>query len=304
MWGFLEKLRYPMLALFLGAVLAVLAYFQVSTVKGLTLTPLDRTRLPLLVIGVSVIVASLVGAAASVQLDNPFRFGSASVHKAGEGFVAEVGQSTLAVMFGRVEDIANPVPTSLTVLPANEFFDDECITDTRSALGAFMAAKFAGQTREVEAAITEALGGKPTTRVEREAGRMVPSYGIGTCVFLDRVKSAYRILLVAVTTHRAGMGLRAEVTTLFRAVEQAYCIAVDRRIDEVTVPLLGSGHGCLGKEVALFALLLAWVERLCQPNGPRITVRIVVFRASPGVKPQIARGTVRRLLRDAVGMFQ
>ena len=48
---------------------------------------------------------------------------------------------------GRIEDFRAPVQTVI-VLPCNEYFDDQCAYDTRSALGAYVNKVFPGKTDE------------------------------------------------------------------------------------------------------------------------------------------------------------
>src|SRR5262249_112316 len=43
----------------------------------------------------------------------------------------------MTLRFGRIEECRCEGPGSVIALPANEFFEDECITDPRSALGSF-----------------------------------------------------------------------------------------------------------------------------------------------------------------------
>lgn len=56
------------------------------------------------------------------------------------GFIVRCGtRSDLTVRFGRIEDCTCDEPGTVIALPANEFFDDECVSDVRSALGSFVA---------------------------------------------------------------------------------------------------------------------------------------------------------------------
>jgi len=67
---------------------------------------------------------------------------------------------------------------------------------------------------------------------------------------------------------------------------------------------MGSGHGGLKKEVALFALLLAVCDFITKPNGHHLkTINIVVFQSSKKDKPLISRIISKRLLKISTGMF-
>ena len=54
---------------------------------------------------------------------------------------------------------------------------------------------------------------------------------------------------------RGGEGLRAEMSYIFKAVNEIQRTVADKRLSSVYVPLIDSGHGGLKKEVALFSML-------------------------------------------------
>jgi len=301
MLDLLQKARFQVLLLAAGVVLAVLATFRVDDLKALKLVPLDSPVVPILVLGVTLIVASLVGASATAYTEGLSElFGGVKVAVSGGASSARIGDATIAVEQGRLEaSVAKPQDT-LVVLPANEFFDDACIADSKSALGAFIQAKYPGQMPALQALVASRLRARATQRVQREAGVMMDSYGPGATVFLDRVLgSDFRLLLVAVTTHRQGEGLRATPGILFNLVQAAYVTAREHRICEICLPLLGAGHGTINAELALTAQLLAWCEILYRmPSNMRI--RIVVFQADKSAQPSLATKRSKRLLRFAL----
>jgi hypothetical protein len=171
-------------------------------------------------------------------------------------------------------------------------------------LGAYIHTKFSNQISEIQQLINEKLASFPSRKVEKERGVFQQSYGTGTCVFLESpLKTSQRIILAAATSKRAGEGLRGEISFNFRAVNEVYRIAADKRLRKVYLPVIGSGHGCLRSEVALFSLVIAWAEILCKPTSPHIQINIIVFRQNDKASPEISRRVVRRVLRMAVGMF-
>jgi len=56
------------------------------------------------------------------------------VAKTEKGYEVPLGRSCLRVGYGRIQDAKASESASAVVLPANEFFDDECIHDDRSVL--------------------------------------------------------------------------------------------------------------------------------------------------------------------------
>ena len=70
--------------------------------------------------------------------------GDAKITKTQAGFRLRFDSNfVIDVNFGKIEDIS-PENHSAVVLPANTSFDDECIRDSRSALGSFFLKHFPG----------------------------------------------------------------------------------------------------------------------------------------------------------------
>lgn len=69
--------------------------------------------------------------------------GSSNVWECADGFRASVGASEISIVTGRIEDY--PVgPEKVVVLPCNEYFEDHCTSDTRTALGMYINRRCAG----------------------------------------------------------------------------------------------------------------------------------------------------------------
>ena len=94
---------------------------------------------------------------------------------------------------------------------------------------------------------------------------------MGTAVLLQRPLD-YRglILVVSITTHRTGVGLRATPSALLAAMENVFATVTDHgRIDSVRMPLLGAGHGGLRAERSLLTLAISWAEFLTRCENQR-----------------------------------
>ena len=112
------------------------------------------------------------------------------------------------------------------------------------------------------------------------------------------------MLFLSVTTKRAGQGLKAEMSYIFKGVEKVQQIMSDKRLGSVLLPVIGSGHGGLKTEVALFGLLLAICDRVKKSAGHHISkIDVVVFQASDGDQPSITKPAAKRMLRISAGMF-
>lgn len=306
MLALIEKVRYSIAALILGVCLVVLASYRIVDIKAFHLEPLPAPNRVILLVGIGLIGISVIAGAVS-------QFGDAlwlpsfarNVKKTSSGWCARVGGANINLGFGRVEELAKPISTALVVLPANEFFDDECITDTRSALGAFVQQHFAKQKADILFAVQRSLIDVPTVHVERAKGEMRASYQVGSTAYLSNaLNSGWNILLVAVTTQRAGEGLRAEIRTIFTLANAIETTMADHRLTDVVVPLIGSGHGGLRKPAALSALLVAFIEVLRRPAGHGIrNVTIAVFQEDARAKPSISQRLARRTMARAIDLY-
>lgn len=220
-----------------------------------------------------------------------------------DGFCTKFRYTDLRIRFGRIGESDTKEPGSVVALPATEFFDDDCASDMRSALGAYLNLAFPGKIPEVQRAIFDQLKGKKTEMVEREPGTFYESYGVGKCIYLDNILgSGRRVILVSITTKRAGVGIRCEPHFLFKAMN-AICQTInDHRLDHLEIPVMGSGHGGLEPELALLYLLLAIRAIVESDSGIRAhlkSVSIVVFQKDPTAEPSIPQGKVARILSAA-----
>jgi hypothetical protein len=190
-------------------------------------------------------------------------------------------------------------------LPANEYFDDECINDTDSALGAYIQKTFEHQVRDIEKLIIEKLQGTNVEKVEKEHNQFKDSYGVGTCIYLEKpLLTNKRIILVSVTTKRAGEGLLAEPSFIFSAIKSIRQVMVDNRLNELYIPLIGSGHGGIKKELALLYMLLAILSVLQDKSGHHIRqVNIVIFQKDKGSNPLIKKDSVKRMVSYAKSFY-
>jgi hypothetical protein len=215
----------------------------------------------------------------------------------GDGFVVHCGvRSDLTLRFGRIEECPCEGEGSVIALPANEFFDDECITDARSALGSLVLHHFRDQVDAFRGLVARERHQRKPILVERESNRYAESYGVGTSLWLDApLGSRLRLILTAVTRKRVGEGLKAEPAYLFAAVRSISRIMNDKRLTELHLPLFGAGHGDMDDRVALFCLALA----LATDRDIR-QATIVVFRKAPNARPSIDAQLARRILSGVV----
>jgi len=303
MFKFLEKQSYLAILLVLGVLLIVFSLFDVNDISKLQLTAREGVIWFLAGIGILLTVASLFFYAQDRLTLGWFK--SAPVHQKGDHLQAKCKHAQIGVYFGQIQEVANNFPNSMVVLPANEYFDDECIHDKKSALGAYVGSAFPNQAADVQLLIKQNLAASESTMVEKEPGVTQASFGVGSGVFLKNpLHSDQPVLLLAVTTKRSGEGLRAEMSYIFEAVKKIQQVASDNRIDSVCIPIMGTGHGGLPKSVGLFSLILAICDGVSKPSGHHISeYNIVVFRPGHGQAPAVSARASKRILKTAIGLF-
>lgn len=230
---------------------------------------------------------------------------SAGVQQHGDGWRCRVGQTDVVVRFGRLEDVAAVAEDAIVLLPANEFFDDACVTDSKSTLGAFAKRHFDGREPRLLDEVRQRLASQPKTPVVLDGGTTKHSFAVGTAVYLRRaLETHWNVLVAAVTTDRPREGLKAEIRTLFTVVQELRATMATHRLHEAILPLLGAGHGGMRPRAALSALLVALIETLQRPDAHTMkSVTIVVYRHDPTADPLIPKRQVRELMGRALNIY-
>ena len=310
MFKFLENPKYPVLLSTFGFLLVIVSHFEVKDITKFQVLKAANPIYSLYVLGVLIILASITIYFLESEIDSSLNASLSfltrrnKIIRLNNGFSSTINQSEIRIVFGKIEEIESVPDDSLFVLPTNEFFDDECMHDLKSSLGAFINAKYPNQISQLQDLISKQLQLLQSHSVEKETNAFKESYGVGTVIFLDSpLESKQKLLLVSVTTKRAGEGLRAEMSYIFQVINGVQRIMADKRLNSVYIPVMGSGHGGLRKESALFGMLLAASDVMKRPSGHHIKkFSIVIFRAEDGGKPSISPAIAKKLLRISTGM--
>lgn len=214
-----------------------------------------------------------------------------------DGYGVVLGSSKFNVRFGRIEKIDHSADDWLVALPANEYFDDECINDPRSALGAFMKHHFNDKIIDIQELVRGALSKERSEQMRKTPEISANSYGVGKCVFLSQPLSAsLRIAMVSVTTHRVDVGLRADPAYVFEAAASLHRLMANRRLSRLCVPIFGSGHGGLRGEISLLCMLTAFSELSRRAGQNLREVNIIVYKQGESTTPSISEANVKHAL--------
>lgn len=211
-----------------------------------------------------------------------------------------VGGCEIRIVCGRIEDQRLDAKTAM-VLPCNEYFDNLCVEDTGTALGAYVHRNFDGDAGEFAELISkqcvETLG--TGTHYQKTDHERAVSFGIGRCLLLQSpLNHSVTVALVSTATQRAGQGLAARISYLFDAMRGLVARLADARLASITMPILGSGKGGIHAPLALVGLLLAVAEaaRYSEAGRQLKTVTVVVFQADRNQPAVVDPVVIRRAL--------
>lgn len=277
--------------------------FKVNDFTKFSIEALPTPNIPALLIGVVLLALSII-IYFEVGIDifnlNPVKIKSLK----NESLSVKINRACIIVHFCKIEEVEKK-EDAVIVLPANEYFDDDCIKDKKSSLGAYVDKYFKNQIREFQKVVSKELSEKnlPFTGQNKKDGEgLQNSYGIGTCILLKKpINISETVLLVSVTEQRAGFGLYSNISFVYKAVNGIYKKVTDNRIRNIYLPLLGSGHGGLNKRIALLSLVTAFAELIEKDGGSKIqTLNIVVYKSGKVV--DIERKIVKKILKFGVGL--
>jgi hypothetical protein len=93
-----------------------------------------------------------------------------------------LGRAEVLIETGRIQNYQSSDSGAVIALPANEYFDDECILDTSSSVGAFIQQHFKDNIPDFVRHVKTELVDIPSQRVPRAERRVDESYGIGRLI--------------------------------------------------------------------------------------------------------------------------
>ena len=211
-----------------------------------------------------------------------------------------VGGCEIRVVEGRLEDHTGDAEVTVA-LPCNEYFDDRCVEDKGSALGAYVNRVFEGQGTAFVSLMKDECRKKFGVGEEQQKtdDERATSFGPGRCVLLVKpLGRSVSVALVSTTTQRAGEGLAARISYLFDGTRELVTRLANARLNKVLMPILGAGHGGIDPPLAFVGLLLAIAEaaRYGQGGQRLKTATIVVFKRDEDSAADVDKVIVRRAL--------
>jgi len=307
----LIKLRYSVILLVAGVLMLLLGQYTLSgALNKLQVQSKPVPSLIDLMTGWSLILVSILLSALDYEEITGWK--SCKLKTTNTGFSTTFRDSELYVDFGALEKIYTPAESNVLVLPANEFFDNRCLNDVRTAAGAFIRSHFDNaQSTALGEQIRQRLQNCPNEDVQRKDSQtgtieVSKSYGTGTCVYLEHpLGTPYRLIFAAVATDRAEIGLRTEMASIFEVLRRVHGIVANQRaITTIYLPLLGAGKGGVPAQLAFRALTIAALEARCAAGGHAIReIHIVVYKPETG-EPKVSLKSSKKAVRELVTLYQ
>jgi hypothetical protein len=252
----LLKQPYWVIALVFGVALVSFPCLTVDTDYHLTLHP-PTTLLPV-VLGIALLVLSSTafgfpllakrtsGANALGGLDLK------RVTEANGALWTNVSGCRIQLLNGRIEEYRHE-PGAAIVLPCNEYFDDRCVGDMKSSLGAYVNRTFEGQVAAFAALIKDECRKKMGAGVapQKTDEERAVSFGAGRCLLLTKPLGiaipVFQLLSYLLLRSELAQGLAPRISYLFDGMGELFTHLADARIDEVVMPIMGSGHGQIAR---------------------------------------------------------
>ena len=208
---------------------------------------LGQPKLALLIIGIILLISSPILHVYTRQ--------SGQIHEkltTKKGMRYSFNQLIINVKVGKIQEVSGLTKNTAVVLPANTSFIDDCITDDKSALGAFFLEFFPEKISKVSGDIEQQLQ-KRGHQKDEDA-----SYPPGTTIILpEEYNTPAKCIMTASTIRREKVGILTSPNTICECIRQVFEITADKKIERLYMPVLGGGHGGLDINDAMFFLILS-----------------------------------------------
>lgn len=243
----LIKQPYWIIALILGSILIIFPCVTIDKENFQSHAP--TTFLPVSM-GIGLLVVSLFSFGFTLwsnhkkELQTAGGLDLSQVKETKGALSINIGKCLVRVIEGRIEDQPFNSDEAVVVLPSNEYFDDECARDKKSALGAYVGRTFENQVDEfvklVKAEARKTLG--PGVPQQKSRDEKLESFGAGRCLLIKSpLGKSVPVALVSTTTQRLDQGLSGRLSFLFDGISDLFKCLGQKRLDRIIMPVLGGG---------------------------------------------------------------
>jgi hypothetical protein len=232
--------------LLFGFLLVIFSFLSFDGIENVSFT--GQPKLVMLILGIVLLIGSSL----------MYVFTRSSSERTGkkltikEGMSFSFNQFTINLKVGRIQEISGVNKNSAVILPANTTFVDDCITDEKSALGAFFLKFYPEKISKISEDIERQL---QQQRYQKDEDN---SYPPGATIILpEEYNTPAKSVMTASTIRKEKVGIWSSPSTICECIRQIFEITADKKIEKLYTPVLGSGHGGLDINDALHFLILS-----------------------------------------------
>jgi hypothetical protein len=138
--AFIQKTPFQTLLFAAGFLFVLISTFRIDNIGKGQISPYPTPLYPTLILGVCLVASALCAFAWTLYLSWELQVvtTAARIERSKDWIVARVGESSITLVLGRLEESVTDPTQALVVLPAHERFDTLCFSDTKSALARTM----------------------------------------------------------------------------------------------------------------------------------------------------------------------
>jgi hypothetical protein len=178
----------------------------------------------------------------------PFFYKKSALFKATTNF----GQLEVLLKFQKIQDADVSKKEDLFILPVNTTFIDDCINHKDSALGSFFANHHSDKISSFTEDIRKTLDKKGINSESEE------NYKTATALILpSKFSLPSKLMLVASTIRKPKSGIHSTPTIISNCIENIFHETSNKRVKNIHMPIIGSGHGGLDLNDALLTILVS-----------------------------------------------
>jgi len=171
--------------------------------------------------------------------------------KLGDKTTLKFNATTLTIKIAELQNAENLSNDCAFVLPANTSFVDDCVTDNKTALGAFFNKHHSDKIPQFNQKLKTILklkGLQPIDGIH---------YAPSTVLILpEEFSIKAKVILVASSVRNTGQGFHTDPAIISNTICNLFQQTADQRISTFFIPIIGSGHAGLEITEALNLLIL------------------------------------------------
>ena len=180
-----------------------------------------------------------------------FFFSDKQTKKLKDKTTLKFNSTTLTIKIANIQDESNLTVDSAFVLPANDTFVDDCVTDNKTALGSFFSKHHSNKIPTFNENLKAILKAKNILPIDGA------HYKPATVLILPEefsIKS--KVILVASSVRNIDKGFHTDPEIISKSIFNVFKETKEERINTFYFPIIGSGHAGMECTEALNLLIL------------------------------------------------